>query len=107
VPESQERLNTILEAARTNDAAHVEVFALDALARLAAQQGDIDKARALCDRADRRMEAASHFITDRDRTDADTVRQHPSPLSQQSPPPSEGTHMPNRPTRLADAEQSR
>ena len=29
----------------------------------------------LCAEADRRMEAASHFITERDRTDADSVRQ--------------------------------
>jgi predicted ATPase/DNA-binding SARP family transcriptional activator len=74
IPGSEERLDTILEAARTNDAAHVEVFALDALARLAAQRGDVDAARALCQRADRRMESACHFITDRDRTDAQTVR---------------------------------
>ena len=37
--------------------------------------GDIATARDLCETADRRMEAASHFITDLDRTDAHTVRQ--------------------------------
>ena len=35
---------------------HVEVFALDALARIAADAGDLDRARELCDEADRRME---------------------------------------------------
>ena len=53
----------------------VEVFALDALARIAAESGDVGTARELCEAADRRMEAASHFITDLDRTDARWVRQ--------------------------------
>ena len=57
----------ILDDAQANGAAHVEVFALDALARVAAEQGDIDRARALTELADHRMESASHFITDRDR----------------------------------------
>ena len=69
------RLVTILDEARLNDHAHVEVFALDALARVAAEAGDIATARNLCETADRRMEAATHFITDLDRTDAHTVRQ--------------------------------
>ncbi len=92
VPSAQERLVAILDdarigsdahdaqdahdahAARTASAAHVEVFALDALARIAAQSGDIEMARHLCESADRRMEAASHFITDLDRSDAHVVR---------------------------------
>jgi hypothetical protein len=41
-----------------------------ALARIAMEQGDQDTARALAAQADRRMESASHFITDRDRIDA-------------------------------------
>jgi tetratricopeptide (TPR) repeat protein len=61
-------------AAHTASAAHVEVFALDALARFAAQSGDIEMARRLCESADRRMEAASHFITDLDRADAHVVK---------------------------------
>ena len=40
-----------------NDHAHVEVFALDALARVAAEAGDIATARNLCETADRRMES--------------------------------------------------
>ncbi len=51
----RDRLEALLDAARRDGDAPVEVFALDALGRH--------------DEADRRMEAASHFITDRDRTD--------------------------------------
>lgn len=74
-PAAEGRLVAILDEARLNDHAHVEVFALDALARVAAEAGDIATARNLCETADRRMQAASHFITDLDRTDAHTVRQ--------------------------------
>jgi predicted ATPase/DNA-binding SARP family transcriptional activator len=89
VPGAQERLVAILDdarirsdahdahdarAAHTASAAHVEVFALDALARISGQSGDIEMARHLCESADRRMEAASHFITDLDRSDARVVR---------------------------------
>ena len=73
-PGAEEQLVIILDDARRNDDAHVEVFALDALARIAAETGDITTARALCQSADRRMEAASHFITDLDRTDAHAVK---------------------------------
>ncbi len=71
---AQERLETILDDARRLDDSHVEVFALDALARIAATAGDISTAHRLLDVADARMAAASHFITDRDRTDAHAVR---------------------------------
>ena len=72
---AEQRLVAILEDARRDDDAPVEVFALDALARIAAEGGDIATARDLCEAADRRMESASHFITDLDRTDARAVRQ--------------------------------
>jgi predicted ATPase/DNA-binding SARP family transcriptional activator len=72
---AEQRLVAILEAARRNDDAPVEVFALDALARIAAQEGDVATARDLCEAADRRMETASHFIAERDRADARSVRQ--------------------------------
>ena len=75
VPGADERLAAILDDARQRDDASVEVFALDALARIAASAGDTSTARHLCDTADRRMEAASHFITELDRTDARWVRQ--------------------------------
>jgi predicted ATPase/DNA-binding SARP family transcriptional activator len=75
VPGAHERLVAIRDAAQASGDAHVEVFALDALARAALEHDDIDTALALCESADRRMESASHFITDRDRTDAHVVRQ--------------------------------
>jgi hypothetical protein len=75
VPGAEDHLVTILDDARRNDDAHVEVFALDALARIAADAGNIATARDLCETADRRMEATCHFITDLDRTDAHSVRQ--------------------------------
>lgn len=75
-PEAQakERLTAILDDARRNDDSHVEVFALDALARIAANAGDLTTALELCHAADQRMQAASDFITDLDRTDAHAVR---------------------------------
>jgi predicted ATPase/DNA-binding SARP family transcriptional activator len=74
VPGAEERLAVILDEVRRDGDAPVEVLALDALARIAAGVGDSGTARDLCEKADRRMEAASHFITDRDRTDARWVR---------------------------------
>jgi tetratricopeptide (TPR) repeat protein len=70
------RLEAILAAARVRGDAPVEVFALDALARIAAGAGDLGAARALCETADARMQDASHFITERDRVDARAVSQH-------------------------------
>jgi tetratricopeptide (TPR) repeat protein len=74
VPGTEERLVDTLGVARQRGDAPVEVFALDALGRLAAQAGDLTMAEELCTEADRRMSAAAHFITDRDRTDAHAVR---------------------------------
>jgi predicted ATPase/DNA-binding SARP family transcriptional activator len=75
IPGAEDRLVAILDDARHNGEAHVEVFALDALSRIAAESGDIATARDLCRSADQRMDAISHFITDLDRTDAHAVRQ--------------------------------
>ena len=52
----------------------------DALARRAAERGDGATARELAAAADRRMEAASHFITELDRTDrpAGATRRRPA-----------------------------
>jgi predicted ATPase/DNA-binding SARP family transcriptional activator len=75
VADAEQRLATILDAARNDEDAPVEVFALDALARIAAGRGDIAAAGELCQEADRRMQAASHFIADLDRVDAHAVRQ--------------------------------
>ena len=70
VPGSEQRLVALLDAARASGDAPVEVFALDALG--------------LYEAADRRMAAASHFITERDRTDArhraDAPRRRPATL---------------------------
>jgi predicted ATPase/DNA-binding SARP family transcriptional activator len=60
-PDAEARLRALLEAAAGD--APVEVFALDALARLTGDQ-------ALAAAADVRMAAASHFIAERDRVDA-------------------------------------
>jgi predicted ATPase/DNA-binding SARP family transcriptional activator len=73
-PGAQERLTQTLEQAREKCDAPVEVLSLDALARIAADAGDLGTARDLCEAADRRMESASHFITDLDRTDARWVK---------------------------------
>jgi predicted ATPase/DNA-binding SARP family transcriptional activator len=67
---AEDRLAAVLREARLRDDAPVEVFALDALARLAAAVGDVSAARELGAVADRRMAAASHFITEFDRSDA-------------------------------------
>ncbi len=72
---AEQRLVAILEEARREHDAPVEVFALDALGRIAAEEGDVPTARDLCEAADRRMASASHFITDVDRADARAVRQ--------------------------------
>ena len=74
-PGAGDRLAVILDDARRSDEAHVEVFALDALARIAAEAGDVVTAHDLCEVADHRMECASHFITELDRVDACWVRQ--------------------------------
>ncbi len=71
---SKERLTAILDDARRNDDAHVEVFALDALALITANAGDLETALEFCRAADERMRAAADFITDVDRTDAHAVR---------------------------------
>ncbi|MEY2533683.1 MAG: hypothetical protein QOF29_1593 [bacterium] len=74
-PGTEQRLVALIDAARRDGDAPAEVFALDALARMAAEAGDVATARELCETADRRMESASHFISERDRTDARSVRQ--------------------------------
>jgi hypothetical protein len=50
------------------------VFALDALARVAADDGDSNAAMALLHDADVPMNAAAHFISERDRVDAREAR---------------------------------
>jgi tetratricopeptide (TPR) repeat protein len=71
---AEARLAAILADAQETHEAHVEVFALDALARIAAGAGDASTAHALGAEADARMAVAGSFITDLDRTDAHAVR---------------------------------
>jgi hypothetical protein len=73
IPGARERLASILDDARRSDDAPVEVFALDALARLAGDDGELATARELRGAADRRMDAASHLISEFDRADARSV----------------------------------
>jgi predicted ATPase/DNA-binding SARP family transcriptional activator/tetratricopeptide (TPR) repeat protein len=74
VPGAPQKLRECLDRARDADDPPVEVFALDALARVAQLAGRTGTALELCDAADRRMESASHLITYLDRTDARWVR---------------------------------
>jgi predicted ATPase len=73
-PGAAERLHELLDDARLRDDAPVEVLALDALAHIAADTGNLDTARRLCAAGDQRMEAAAHFISELDRVDATAVR---------------------------------
>jgi hypothetical protein len=70
---AEERRGVIRDEGRRSNDAHVEVFALDALARIAADAGELATAKELAAQADLRMEAVSHFITDLDRVDAMSV----------------------------------
>ena len=77
VPHAAGRLEALLEQARTEGDAPVEVFALDALGALAAAAGNVAVADAHRHLADRRMEAAGHFITELDRVDKISVTAAP------------------------------
>jgi predicted ATPase len=68
------KLTALLAEARRDVLPHVEVFALDALAHIAADIGDVAKAHDLCATSDRRMQDAAHFITDFDRVDVRDLR---------------------------------
>jgi predicted ATPase len=68
--DDEPRLRVLVDQARAADDAPVEVFALDALARLARARGDDGEAGALAAAADERMAAAAHFIAAVDRVDA-------------------------------------
>jgi predicted ATPase/DNA-binding SARP family transcriptional activator len=74
---ARERLIETLATAQINGIAHVEVFALDALARAAHRDGDPRKAAERVEQADQRMSEASHFISDRDRVDSNEIRSTP------------------------------
>ena len=69
IPDARERLAVLLDNARADNDAPVEVFALDALARVAFAAGDAATAHELTSAADLRMADAAHFITEQDRVD--------------------------------------
>lgn len=73
-PGAADRLDAVLATARASHEAHVEVFALDAVARIATISGDLDRAAGLLAEADVAMESAAHFIGESDRADARWVR---------------------------------
>jgi tetratricopeptide (TPR) repeat protein len=64
-----DRLAGVLDAARSAGDAEVEVLTLDRLARLHAEQGHADQAHELHLRAEARLPAARHVVTDGDRID--------------------------------------
>jgi predicted ATPase/DNA-binding SARP family transcriptional activator len=74
IPGAAEQLASLLDDAQGRNDGDVEVFALDALARLALSSGDQATALALCGSADERMRAGTQFLTDLDRSDARWVR---------------------------------
>jgi tetratricopeptide (TPR) repeat protein len=67
-------LRSVLDEARGTGNTEVQLFALDALARLAAAAGDVDSARSLVTEADELAPLLAHAVDDRDRVDAASVR---------------------------------
>jgi hypothetical protein len=73
-PQAGQRLSAVIAAARHAHDVETEVLALDALARIHAEQGRTDDARTMLDTADRIMPAAHHLVTDNERIDRDRAR---------------------------------
>jgi tetratricopeptide (TPR) repeat protein len=67
-------LQLVLEEARTARNGEVELFALDALARLAADKGSLDDARSLLTAADQLAPSLAHTVDKNDRIDAAMAR---------------------------------
>jgi len=67
-------LEAVLTEARAAEDRGVQVFALDALARVAADQGDIGAARRLLQSADDLISGVRHVVDDVDRVDAHLAR---------------------------------
>ncbi len=74
VTDGPRRVAAILGQARSRSDGPVEVFALDAAARIAASKGDAGTTRALLAEADDHMAHADHFISEADRVDARSAR---------------------------------
>jgi tetratricopeptide (TPR) repeat protein len=73
-PEASARLRAVLHDAERRHDPEIEVLALDALARTAAQGHDLGAARILLGRADQLMPSAQHLIGEADRFDAIRAR---------------------------------
>ena len=69
-----EALASILDEARATENLEVQLFTLDALARLAAEAGDVDTARSTTAQADALAPGLAHTVDENDRIDAVTVR---------------------------------
>ena len=68
---AEPRLRAVLERARDQHTPDIEIMALDALARSAANANDLTAARQLLDTADNLMPSARHLLGCADRLDAD------------------------------------
>jgi hypothetical protein len=68
-------LERVLAEARATGATAVQVLALDALARTAAETGDLATARQILAEADELALIVAHLVDDADRLDADAARQ--------------------------------
>ena len=67
-------LQKVLDEARSTENLEVQLFALDALARLAAESGDLDTARALLTESDALAPQVAHAVDESDRYDAAAAR---------------------------------
>ena len=74
VPGAASRLDSILEKAEAAGDLEIQVLALDALAGLRADAGDIIDGNELLERADALMAAAGHRLTEGDRLDGHRAR---------------------------------
>ncbi len=68
-------LEAVLEQARVSENVESQVYALDALARLAAKEGDSGSARSRLTQADSLAPHVAHVLDENDRLDADQARQ--------------------------------
>ncbi|HYI52901.1 MAG TPA: transcriptional activator domain-containing protein, partial [Microlunatus sp.] len=75
VHDDASELETVLEEARVSNNVEVQVCALDALARLAAQAGDSGSARTLLSEADSLALQVAHVLDEDDRLDGSRARQ--------------------------------
>jgi len=80
-----EELHDILDRGRSVGDPEVQVYAADALARLASERGELAKAHELLRAADRIATAAAHVVDSSDRVDADHVRPHLTGVADPSP----------------------